>query len=114
MRRGTMWSLCGAALIGAATWAGCTSRTVPLPPPTVEQISSPSAEGYVTVIGVALEEAHVGVLNEDTDTGVIVFPDGDECDRTCPFEAELPASEGDTLRIWQFTGTGNAIWGSVP
>ncbi|MDD9943487.1 MAG: hypothetical protein OXU20_20775 [Myxococcales bacterium] len=113
-RCAAIWSLCAAALIGAAGWVGCASRTVPLPPPTVEQISAPDPNGLVTVTGIALEGASVGVLNEESMNGVIVPVMGDECDRACPFEATLQAESDDSLRVWQFTGTGNAIWRPVP
>ena len=60
------------------------------------------------------EEASVAVLNEDSGHGVVVPVTGEGCGSSCPFEATLEASTGDSLRIWQFTGTNNAIWSEVP
>lgn len=97
---------------GGAT--GCTSRTVPLPPPEVTTVSAPDPSGLVAVSGWALEEASVGVFNEDTERGVVVPAEGEDCDRRCPFEARLAASPGDTLRVWQFTNTDNSIFSTVP
>ena len=97
----------------AAMW-GCTSRTLPLPPPEVSQVSPPDAEGYVTVQGRALEGAAVGVLNDTTLSGTIVTSEEVGCGSSCPFEARLLAESGDPLRIWQFFETETSIDHVVP
>lgn len=107
-----LWGLSVAAL--AAFGAGCTSRTVPLPPPEVSLVSAPDSNGRVAVSGWALEEASVGVFNEDTERGVVVPTTGEDCSSRCPFEAEVLASPGDTLRVWQFTNTESSIFATVP
>ena len=94
--------------------AGCTSRTLPLPPPTVDSIEAPNAQGLVLVTGSAQDGAAIGVLNERTNSGVIVTSNSDQCDRTCPFEATLAAEPGDPLRIWQFFETGSSLERYVP
>ena len=50
-------------MLGCTALGGCTSRTLPLPPPTVEELGAPDADGLVLVRGLALEGASVGVLN---------------------------------------------------
>lgn len=100
------------ALIGAG--AGCTSRTLPLPPPVVDQVVAPNQQGLVLVSGHAQEGASVGVLNDSTMTGVIVTSTAQDCHRTCPWEAMVPAKSGDQLRIWQFFETSSSEERVVP
>jgi hypothetical protein len=99
-------SLCG--------MAGCTSRTLPLPPPEVSSVSVAARDGTVTVSGHALEGASVGVVNDRTLQGTIVTSPTEGCDNTCPFQAKLPAAARDNLRVWQFFETEGAIEASVP
>jgi len=93
------------ALLGLALGAGCTSRTIPLPPPAIDEVSAP-VDGLVTVRGSALEGASVGILNEDRMAGVITTSPETGC-RECPFEAQIEAEAGDHLRAWQFRETSN-------
>jgi len=103
------------ALLLTALWAaGCTSRTLPLPPPEVQEVSAPDADGLVTVRGLALEGAAVGVLNDLDGRGVIVSSDDGGCNSACPFEAKLPAEPNDQLRVWQFFETASTTDVSVP
>jgi len=85
--------------------AACTSRTTPLPPPSVSTVSRPNDTGQVTVQGQALAGASIGVINERTLEGVITTPDDKECQSTCSFRAVLAAEGGDSLRVWQFFET---------
>src|SRR4051812_26535018 len=50
-------SLLIAAIVGLALFSssGCVSRTLPLPPPEVSSVSSPTMQGLVTVKGFCLE-----------------------------------------------------------
>ncbi|HMI90082.1 MAG TPA: hypothetical protein VK509_01910 [Polyangiales bacterium] len=105
------WPLVGALLCAAAS---CTSRTLPLPPPVVEDVSAPNAQGLVRVTGHAHENASVGVLNDSTMAGVIVTSPEVDCARICPWEALVPAGAGDQLRIWQFFETSGFIESTVP
>jgi hypothetical protein len=100
------------ALAGALV--GCTSRTLPLPPPDVDPIAGPDAAGLIQVTGTAQEGAAIGVFNESAGHGVIVTSSDDDCDQVCEFEAELPAEPGDALRIWQFFETRSAAEQVVP
>ncbi|HKP62400.1 MAG TPA: hypothetical protein VJV78_36955 [Polyangiales bacterium] len=94
---------------------GCTSRTLPLPPPEVSSVSAPDADGFVSVSGYALEGASVGVFNDRTGDGVVVpVADEDSCDNTCAWEARIRAQVGDSLRVWQFFETEGSIDVSVP
>lgn len=89
----------------ALLFAGCTSRTVPLPPPIVQELSLPDADGMVTVKGLCHEAASVGVMNEATQEGTIVTSPETGCDSSCRFEARVSARAGDALRVWQFFET---------
>lgn len=91
----------------------CTSRTTPLPPPVVNTVSRPDDAGQVTVLGLSLSGASIGVINERTLQGVITTPD-DTCQSTCEFRALLAAEGGDTLRVWQFFETEGLKEVSVP
>ena len=101
------------ALLAAIGVGACTSRTVPLPPPGIESVSAVS-EGLTVVRGVCEEGASVGVLNERSERGVLLSSDETGCGNSCPFEAELAAEPGDQLRVWQFRGTTNPAYPTVP
>jgi len=77
-------------------------------------VTSPDADGYVTVTGYALEGASVGVVNDRTLEGTVVTTDADECESTCAWEARLRAEAGDPLRAWQFFETEGSINVQVP
>jgi hypothetical protein len=85
--------------------ASCISRTTPLPPPEVSSVSAPDDAGRITVSGLALEGASIGVINERTMQGVITSSSKLHCENTCEFQASLDAQGGDTLRVWQFFET---------
>jgi hypothetical protein len=97
----TALGLVGFALGGL----GCTSRTLPLPPPDVDPLAAPNTQGLVMVRGTAHGGASVGVLNERSQLGVIGTADNNDCDSACPFEIEIPAKSGDPIRVWQFFTT---------
>ena len=80
----------------------------------VDPIDAPNAQGLVKVSGVAQEGASVGVLNDTTMNGVIVTTASDGCDPACRYEAEIEASAGDSLRVWQFFETTQARDVQVP
>jgi hypothetical protein len=98
----------GIGLFGLVGLESCTSRTLPLPPPEVKSVTTPDSDGLVTVSGYALEGASVGVMNDETQEGVITASEESECDNTCPWEARLHAQVGDRLRVWQFFETDGA------
>jgi hypothetical protein len=95
-------SLAALGLFALLQVANCTSRTTPLPPPVVNSVRSPDADGRVSLAGLALEGASIGVLNERTHLGVIATSSTADCDSACPFEATIAALSGDTLWVWQF------------
>lgn len=99
---------------GVLAVAACTSRTLPLPPPEVSQVSAPDASGYVTVKGRAKEGASIGVLDDATQTGTIVTSSEQNCGSSCAFEATLRADAGDQIRVWQFYETESSIEITVP
>jgi hypothetical protein len=93
-------------VVGLAPGAlGCTSRTLPLPPPDVDELAAPNTQGLVMVRGTAHAGASVGVLNERSELGVIGTAADSDCDSACPFELEIPAKSGDPIRVWQFFTT---------
>ncbi len=103
------------ALLGLALQlAGCTTRTLPLPPPDVDPLVAPDAEGLVLVKGHAEEGASVGVLNEATLQGLIVTSPDTGCDQSCRFQAQIAAHSGDSIRVWQFFETPAPRMLSVP
>jgi hypothetical protein len=97
----SVWLVALAMLASAA----CTSRTLPLPPPEVRVVSAPDGDGYVSLSGLALEGASIGVVNDRTLAGVITTSPDDACDSACPWEARIQARVGDGLRVWQFFET---------
>jgi hypothetical protein len=104
----TTWlriSLC----CGALALAACTTRTVPLPPPIVQELSLPDEDGIVTVKGLCHEGATVGVLNEASQEGTITSSPQTGCDSSCAWEARIAAERGDALRVWQFFETESGI-----
>jgi hypothetical protein len=106
-----LWtSICCAALVMGA----CTTRTVPLPPPIVQQLSLPDEDGIVTVTGLCHEGASVGVMNESTQVGTVTRSFETGCESSCPWEARLKAERGDAIRVWQFFETESGIEVYVP
>lgn len=93
--------------LGLQAAAGCTSRTLPLPPPEVDFVAAPNAQGLVLVRGTAQGGASIGVVNDRTQSGVIVTSSETDCTRSCPYEALVSAEAGDQLRVWQFFETAN-------
>lgn len=104
-------ALLSAALLGTSA---CTSRTLPLPPPIVQELSAPDMNGMVRVTGLCTEGASVGVMNDYTQEGTVVTSHEVNCDSSCPFEAMVRAEAGDPLRVWQFFETESSIHVTVP
>jgi hypothetical protein len=94
--------------------ASCTARTLPLPPPDLDPLVAPNAQGLVLVTGMSQEGAAVAVLNESTGNGVIVTSPMKGCDHACRFQASIAAKSGDTLRVWQFYETSSTRDLKVP
>ena len=92
-----------------APLAACTSRTLPLPPPTIDSVVAPNDQGLALLKGTAQEGAAIGVMNDATLTGVIVTSPKMGCNRSCPFEALVQARSGDHLRVWQFFETPGGV-----
>lgn len=104
-RTRTAWT---ALLALGLSASACTSRTLPLPPPIVDDVGPPTEQGLVLVTGTAHEGASIGVLNDSTSTGVIVTSAESDCSSACPFEATIAAEAGDHLRVWQFFDTSSS------
>lgn len=86
-----------AIAVGAAS-VGCAAPTLPLPPPTA-LLSTPDAEGVVTIEGVARERAIVMAFNEDRREGVI-----GEAGDDGTYTLRIAASIGETITVWQMVG----------
>jgi hypothetical protein len=113
-RTRTGWiALLALGLLGAASSA-CTSRTLPLPPPNVDAVGAPNAQGLVLIEGSARENASIGIVNDRTRTGVIVSSEDTGCSSTCAFQATVEAQPGDQLRVWQFFETSSMREVQVP
>ena len=93
--------------------SGCVRRTVPLPPPSIDDTIA-LEQGQVQVLGQALSGALVGVYNEDLGTGVLVSVSEEECEQSCPFAATVSGEPGHSLRIWQFFDTESTLFHTVP
>jgi hypothetical protein len=112
-RTRTGWiALCALGLLSGLS--ACTSRTLPLPPPNVDSVAAPNAQGLALVRGSAQENASVGIVNERTRAGVIVTSAETDCSSTCAFEARIEAEAGDSLRVWQFFETSSSREVVVP
>jgi len=86
-----------ALLLSVLAFQACnTTPTLPLPPPVVSSISTPDANGLVSVRGTALQRAYVSVLNDNSNEGVIT-----RADDAGAFSAEIAAQAGDRLELWQ-------------
>lgn len=110
----TTWTWLLALLIGSPWLSACTARTVPLPPPIVQSLSAPDADGMVRVRGLCHEGASVGVLNEATLQGVVTASDEMRCESSCPWEARIRADADDPIRVWQFFETESSLQVVVP
>lgn len=86
--------------IALACMPACLAPTLPVPPPTAaaEYLSSTN-EAVVT--GHADPGAYVSVLNERTNTGIIVRADP----TTGAFSVTITAVPTDELQVWQDVGT---------
>lgn len=80
----------------------CTSAPpLPIPPPAIDAVSIPDAEGLVTVRGTGNADVFVGCINAETREGVIA-----PTDAVGRFELQIPAARGDTLLLFQLTDDG--------
>lgn len=102
IRRLAPAALAVALIFGALP--GCTAGpTLPVPPPAA-LVSSPDADGMVTIEIIALRPgALVFAYNENTEQGVI---------RTAPesgmLNIRIPASIGDAITVWQMQGSSSS------
>ncbi|MCA9585152.1 MAG: hypothetical protein KC657_07330 [Myxococcales bacterium] len=96
--------LIGACAVGAAaTLVGCTSPTLPLPPPTAPTISAGTAPGTVTLAsaGGVQPNALVIVLNQNPELARNERVSGTFADETGSWQLEVLARPGDVLDVFQ-------------
>ncbi len=86
-----------ALLLGAATLlvASCLSPTLPLPPPSRPDVTSPDGAGFVRITGSVQSMATTYAQNMRT--GRIA---GQTTDETGDYELELAGEIGDRLVVW--------------
>lgn len=90
----------GVLVLGALlAVVGCLSPTLPLPPPSRPDVTSPDSAGFVRLSGVVQRESTVFALNQRV--GRIV---GQTTDETGEYELELSAEVGDRLVLWYRNG----------
>src|SRR5690242_13890640 len=87
MRRRSFFQLALAAAF-AITGASCLSPTLPLPPPSVDEVQD-AGDGLWTVSGTCEEGAIVTVFNESTGRGVAVKDDDKDGKYLVTIEASL-------------------------
>jgi len=87
-------ALLGLALFAAAQAGGCTSPTLPLPPPSLSELRLDN--GQVTVEGSATPGAMVFAWNRDLGKGAI--DEADEPDGY--FLMVIEGREGDLVVVW--------------
>lgn len=104
------WSWLGLVvlLVGAGASLACSTPTLPLPPPAALSYGVPDADGYVTISGEAEPDNFVVCFNEDRAAGVIV-----RANALGNFTCRLFANPGDTIEIWQETGTERGLGVSI-
>lgn len=101
MRRRSFFQLALAAAF-AITGASCLSPTLPLPPPSVDDVQA-AGEGVFTVSGTCEEGATVTLLNEATHRGVVIEDD----DLDGKFFVTIEATLCDTGWAMQTTAEGS-------
>jgi len=80
--------------------ASCLSPTLPLPPPTQPEVSSPDAEGFVRLQGIAAPRAEVLAWNRNS--GLI---SGQVTGENSRFDFLIRAAVDDTIELWYTKGT---------
>ncbi len=79
---------------------GCLSPTLPLPPPNRPDVSSPDAEGFVRLQGVAAPQAEVIAWNHRTDliAGQVTGDDS-------RYDFQIKAEASDVIELWYVQGS---------
>jgi hypothetical protein len=87
-------------LLASLVLGSCLSPTLPLPPPSRPDVSSPNEGGYVRLQGVAAP--HAEVLTWNHNNGVIA---GQVTGDSSRYDFEIKAESGDYLELWYIQGT---------
>jgi hypothetical protein len=96
-RRTLLWS----SVLGAAlSVSGCLAPTLPLPPPSRPEISSPDSFGDIRIKGTVRAQASVYAQNERTNDIA-----GKYTDETGQYDFKMQAAVGDRIRVWQSINT---------
>lgn len=87
-------------LLASLVLGSCLSPTLPLPPPSRPDVSSPSESGYVRLQGKAAPRSEVLAWNHANDiiAGQVTGDDS-------RYDFEIKAKSGDRLELWYIQGT---------
>lgn len=97
------------AIASALAGLGCQSPTLPLPPPSEPDYTTP-ANGHTDIIGAAgsaIPGALVMAFNDDTGTGSIVTA-GPHGEFSVRVDVDFSQFAYNTIEIWQRTGRGDS------
>lgn len=85
-----------AAFSFAVLLSGCLSPTLPLPPPSRPDVTSPDDDGFIRISGVVQSRATVFARNQRTDeiVGEVTGADG-------AYDLTMRADVGDRIAVWQ-------------
>ena len=84
----------------SASFVGCLSPTLPLPPPSRPTIFSPDDEGNIRITGIAQSRAAVFAHNLRTDQIV-----GEVTGDSGAYDLTMAAEVGDRISVWQSVDT---------
>jgi hypothetical protein len=80
--------------------ASCLSPTLPLPPPSKPDVSSPDENGYVRLQGIAAPRVEVIAWNHNNDLIA-----GQVTGETSAYDFSIPAQSSDVLELWYIEGS---------
>jgi hypothetical protein len=80
--------------------ASCLSPTLPLPPPSKPDVSSPDDSGYVRLQGIAAPRAEVIAWNHASD--IIA---GQVTGETPRYDFQIKAEVSDVIELWYIQGS---------
>ena len=88
------------ATLAGLCLVGCLSPTLPLPPPSRPDVSSPDADGMVHIQGIAAPRSEVIAWNHANDKLA-----GDVTGDDSSYDFFIPGQSGDLIELWYTQGT---------
>jgi hypothetical protein len=80
--------------------ASCLSPTLPLPPPSKPDVSSPDENGYVRLQGIAKPKVEVIAWNHDNDLIA-----GQVTGETSNYDFLIKGASNDVIELWYIEGS---------